>query len=39
MAMNRLKTSVISALFAAGEDGLTEKDIISRLGLQKKSVK
>ena len=37
--MNRLKTSIISALFEAGGDGLSEKEIINKLGLTKKAVK
>lgn len=37
--MKRLKTGIIAALYNAGGDGLTEKDMIRQFGLTKKQVK
>lgn len=39
MHMNKLKTNVISALYEAGEDGMSVKDLTKQLGLTKKTAK
>lgn len=37
--MNKLKTSIISALFTAGADGMSEKELVKALDLPKKGAK
>lgn len=37
--MNKFKTSIIAALFGAGEDGMSEKELVKALELPKKGAK